>query len=50
VASVAVRDRPPLDRVVSDRGTADFLCARDNPGDRTTCANTRKQPLTCEAD
>jgi hypothetical protein len=33
--------------VVSDPGTADFLRARDNPGDRTTWANARKPLLTC---
>jgi hypothetical protein len=33
--------------VVSDRGTADFLRARDNPGDYVTRANARKRLLTC---
>jgi len=30
--------------------TADFLRARDNPGDRTTWGNARKRLLTCAVD
>jgi hypothetical protein len=36
--------------VVADPGPADFLRARDNPGDRTTWANARRRLLTCAID